>query len=77
MLIVLAASSPVASAGHRSGELGLPGVSERQLRAFETRVLGPAHAAEHARMRRALAQGPKARTEHPTGCHGRRGRSAR
>ena len=57
MLIVLGAFSAVAVAGHRSGELGLSGVSERQLRAFETKVLGPAHAAEHARMRRALRKG--------------------
>ena len=36
------------------GDLGVPGVSERQLRRFETRVLGPDHAAEHARQRRAV-----------------------
>ena len=45
------------SADHSSGELGVPGLSERQLRAFERSVLGPAHAAEHARVRRAERTG--------------------
>ena len=57
IVFALGASSAVAVAGHPSGELGLPGVSERKLRAFETKVLGPAHAAEHARLRRALRNG--------------------
>jgi hypothetical protein len=40
------------------GSLELPkGMSERQMRAFETQVLGPEHAAEHARMRAALRSG--------------------
>jgi hypothetical protein len=39
-----------------SGDLGVPGMSERRLRAFETRVLGPEHAREHALMRRRAAR---------------------
>ena len=37
-----------------AGNLGVPGMSERKLRAFETATLGPAHAREHALMRRAI-----------------------
>ena len=32
-----------------SGSLGVPGMSEPELREFETQVLGPEHALEHAR----------------------------
>src|SRR3954465_13019590 len=40
------------------GSRELPGgVSEKQMRSFETSVLGPEHAAEHARMRTALRSG--------------------
>lgn len=39
------------------GQLGVPGMSEDQLRRFETEVLGPQHAAEHARERRDLGSG--------------------
>jgi hypothetical protein len=37
-----------------SGALGVRALSERRLRAFERRILGPEHAAEHARARRSL-----------------------
>ena len=60
LLSALAWSAP-ARADHRSGELGVRGVSERKLRAFETRVLGPAHAREHARLRRARRAGKLSR----------------
>ncbi len=46
-----------AQADHsHAGDLGLPGMSERELRAFETATLGPAHAREHALMRRATSE---------------------
>ncbi|MFL5868999.1 MAG: hypothetical protein ACJ766_17995, partial [Thermoleophilaceae bacterium] len=45
--LVLAAPA----AGSKPGDLGVPGMSERQLRSFETQALGPEHAAEHARIR--------------------------
>ena len=41
----------------------MPGLSEKQLRTFETRVLGPKHAAEHARERR-LVRHRAARLRH-------------
>ena len=45
---------PQAPPAHtHSGSLGVAGLSERRLRAFETEVLGPAHAREHALLRRA------------------------
>src|SRR3954471_5212709 len=62
-LAVLAAAllAAPASAHWRTpgdGSLELPrGVSEKQMRSFETNVLGPEHAAEHARMRTALRSG--------------------
>ena len=64
-LLLLVVGVGPAWANHPSGELGLTGVSERQLRAFERSVLGPGHAAEHARLRRAnragrLAPAPQA-----------------
>jgi hypothetical protein len=37
-------------------DLGVPGASERELRAVETTTLGRAHAREHALMRRAIRQ---------------------
>src|SRR5215208_4066495 len=43
--------------GHVHGaDLGVPGMTERKLRTFETRTLGPGHAREHALMRRAIRQ---------------------
>src|SRR5215208_8410181 len=39
-----------------AGDLGVPGMSERELRAFETATLGPAHAREHALLRRAARE---------------------
>ena len=56
-LLLLVVGVAPASADHPSGELGLPGVSEPQLRAFERSVLGPGHAAEHARLRRSERAG--------------------
>ncbi len=56
-MLLLAIGVTPASADHSSGELGVPGLSERQLRAFERSVLGPAHAAEHARVRKAERSG--------------------
>jgi Concanavalin A-like lectin/glucanases superfamily/Domain of unknown function (DUF1929)/Bacterial Ig domain len=41
----------------KPGDLGVPGMSERELRTFETQVLGPDHAAEHARARSDLREG--------------------
>ena len=62
------ACAPAATAfGHtgKSGELGVTGVPEKRLRAFEERVLGSEHAAEHARsravVRRRLAREARAR----------------
>ena len=53
---------PQASPAHtHSGSLGVAGMSERRLRAFETRVLGPAHAREHALQRRAVCAPRRAR----------------
>ena len=41
--------------GHaHASDLGVPGMSEAQLRSVETRMLGPEHAREHALMRRSL-----------------------
>ncbi len=56
-MIAVSAWAVPAQADHSSGSLGVKGVSERKLRAFEKRVLGPAHAREHARMRRAKRAG--------------------
>lgn len=43
--------------GHaHAGDLGVPDMSERELRAFETATLGPEHAREHAQMRRAIRE---------------------
>ncbi len=53
---------PQAAPAHtHSGSLGVAGMSERRLRAFETRVLGPAHAREHA-----LLRGQPGATSSPT-----------
>ena len=56
-LMAFAACAAPAWADHSSGELGVPGLTERQLRAFERTTLGPGHAAEHARLRRAERDG--------------------
>ena len=40
-----------------SGSLGVPGMSEKELHAFETAVLGAAHAREHALLRKAARRG--------------------
>jgi hypothetical protein len=41
--------------GHaHAGDLGVPGMSEQELRAYETATLGAAHSREHALMRRAV-----------------------
>src|SRR4051794_14775051 len=75
LTMAILAAAPTASAhiprAGRSGDLGVPGMSERQLRQFETAVLGPEHAAEHARMRAlvrrrgAAAPAPAAATRAP------------
>jgi hypothetical protein len=46
-------SESIRSHNH-SGDLGVPGMTEQELRDFETATLGPEHAAEHAALRRAL-----------------------
>jgi hypothetical protein len=46
--------SDVWSGHSHSGDLGVQGMTEKRLRAFETATLGPAHAREHALMRRAV-----------------------
>jgi hypothetical protein len=46
-------SESIRSHNH-SGDLGVAGMSEQELRDFETVTLGPEHAAEHATLRRAL-----------------------
>ncbi len=56
-LVAFMAGAAPAWADHSSGELGIPGLTERQLRAFERATLGPGHAAEHARLRRAERDG--------------------
>ena len=57
-----------------SGSLGVPGMSEKELRAFETAVLGPAHAREHALLRKAARRGelPDERSPSPARRRGRR-----
>jgi hypothetical protein len=57
-LCATAAAHSVDSAG--SGSHGVRGLSEGELRSFETDVLGPAHAAEHARERRVIRADPTA-----------------
>ncbi len=55
--ILLAAVAP-ALAGHPlDGSLGVEGMSEKQLREFETATLGPEHAAEHAAQRAIAEEG--------------------
>jgi hypothetical protein len=49
-LIAAAPAAALVAPGH-GGSLDRGGLTERQLRAFETQVLGPEHAAEHARER--------------------------
>jgi hypothetical protein len=64
---------PVLPHGH-GGDLGVPGMTEQELRAFETATLGPEHAAEHAALRRAVRRGeanpvdpqPTRSAAHPT-----------
>ncbi len=62
VLLALTALAGPAWAGHPSGELGVPGMSEKRLRSFEVEVLGPRHAREHARVRRAARLGELPRT---------------
>src|SRR3954452_18838894 len=50
-LLATAPASAHAPRAGRPGDAGVPGMSEKQLRQFETQVLGPEHAAEHARLR--------------------------
>ena len=53
MLAVLPGAAAAHGVPGGDGSMGVPGMSEKQLRAFETATLGPQHAAEHARARRA------------------------
>jgi Domain of unknown function (DUF1929)/Bacterial Ig domain len=48
--------SDVAPDHVHAGDLGVPGMNEKELRAFETATLGPEHAREHALMRRAIRE---------------------
>ena len=48
--------SDVAPDHVHGADLGVPGTSERRLRALETRTLGAAHAREHALMRRSIRE---------------------
>jgi hypothetical protein len=52
-----AAASPEPSHRH-SRDVGVPGMREARLREIETVTLGPAHAREHAMLRRALRRKP-------------------
>ena len=52
------AAGPAPAHGH-SRQTGVPGMSERELRAFETATLGPEHARQHAEMRRELRLRPE------------------
>jgi hypothetical protein len=51
-----APKSATDAADEPSGPLGVPGMTEGQLRAAETVMLGPAHAAQHAQMREAARE---------------------
>jgi hypothetical protein len=57
VLAVLTLLAPAALA-IPSGPLGVPGMSEKQLRAAETMMLGPDHAAQHAEMREEAREEP-------------------
>ena len=48
--------SDVAPGHEHAGDLGVPGMSERELRDFETATLGPEHAREHALMRKEIRE---------------------
>lgn len=57
LCLAWASAAPARQYIDRGGSLERPaGMSEKQLRAFETKVLGPEHAAEHARERKAAAR---------------------
>ena len=51
VLVLLLLGVTPAAAHTQDGSLGVDGMSEAQLRKFETAVLGPEHAAEHAEQR--------------------------
>ncbi|HEU4973386.1 MAG TPA: hypothetical protein VFT35_15825, partial [Gaiellaceae bacterium] len=53
-------ANPAVAVHPHSGDLGVRGLTERQLRAWETAVLGPEHAAEHAALRRQEAAARRA-----------------
>ena len=59
LVVASAAPAHVPRAG-RPGDLGVRGMSERQLRQFESAVLGPEHAREHARERALIRSGEAA-----------------
>ena len=54
-----ASAAATAPAHGHSRQAGVPGMSERELRAFETATLGPEHARQHAEMRRELRLRPE------------------
>src|SRR5215208_2059319 len=64
LAVAPAAPGHVPRAG-RPGDAGIPGMSERRLREFESAVLGPDHAAEHARKRSLIRAGAVPRAPAP------------
>ena len=57
MAVLVALAAPAGAAAHGAS---VPGFSEQQLRSAETALLGPEHAAEHARLRRYEREHPRA-----------------
>src|SRR4051812_25287907 len=55
--ILLTAPASAHTLDAHAGSLDTGGMSEKQLHRFEVRVLGPEHAAEHARMRAMIREG--------------------
>ena len=60
-----ASAAGTAPAHGHSRQAGVPGMSERELRAFETATLGPEHARQHAEMRRELRLRPEKPSPEP------------
>jgi hypothetical protein len=55
--ILLAAPASAHTLDAHAGSLDTGGMSEKRLHRFEVKLLGPEHAAEHARMRKAIREG--------------------